>query len=106
MPAVKPKPGMTYDFEVDRLFNIDGATVLAGHPSADYEVLFPATAEMYVDGQYYKTLTIHSQEAFRRLNPAADTKRAITTPTILDKDYLEGKKINLQCTFKLTDDDR
>lgn len=75
------------------------------HPSADYEVLFPATAEMYVDGQYYKTLTIHSQEAFRRLNPATDTKRAITTPTILDKDYLE-EKINLQCTFKLTDDDR
>lgn len=99
MPSIKPEPGMTYDFEVEKLFNIDGVTILAGSPSVDCEVFFPARAEIFVDGSHRQTITIHSQEAFRYLKPEMKKKAALKSMDVIDKEALEGRQISLRCTF-------
>jgi len=90
MPTTRPEPGMTYDFKVEGVFYMSmGYTVITGTPSIDYNLLFPATAEVWVNEKIVAHIPITGEMHARSLDPSRRHIRSLVTTDKTDlKAYL------------------
>jgi len=97
MATVKPKAGMTYDFDVSDIIQlpIGGITSFAGQPSVAYDRLIPADATLVADGLPVGQIRLNLQPTVG-IN---STDLAVGTQDALDRDLFIGKKLILRCTF-------
>lgn len=98
--SIRPEPGMTYEFEVEDVFYLTHyPTVIVGTTSVYYTRLYPALAEIFVNGEKIHRISIDGELHPNCLDPCRRHIKSLVSNDKPDlKPYIE-KGIILKCVF-------